>query len=171
MLGAVLAMTSLAPASSAAPSQGSGSQAPAQQGAQQEAPQEAQQGAQEQVLVFTAGDSVTDYMSVPSTATAGPATIVFENSANTGNTTGMPHTLSFSTTREGYNHDVDVDIVAEYGVSIADLATGIRRNVVAAIERMTGLEVTEVNITVHDVHLDDDDDGDAAGQATVSRVQ
>ncbi|MBV9089672.1 MAG: Asp23/Gls24 family envelope stress response protein [Mycobacteriaceae bacterium] len=51
---------------------------------------------------------------------------------------------------------VDIDIVAEYGVSIADLANGIRRNVIAAIERMTGLEVTEVNITVHDVHVEDD---------------
>ena len=50
---------------------------------------------------------------------------------------------------------VDIDIVAEYGVSLADLATGIRRNVIAALERMTGLEVTEVNITVHDVHLDE----------------
>ncbi|MBJ7339801.1 Asp23/Gls24 family envelope stress response protein [Mycolicibacterium sp.] len=62
---------------------------------------------------------------------------------------------------------VDVDIVAEYGVSIADLATGLRRNVITAIERMTGLEVTEVNVTVHDVHLDGDDDGDD----TVARVQ
>lgn len=59
---------------------------------------------------------------------------------------------------------VDIDIVAEYGVAIADLAAGIRRNVIAAIERMTGLEVTEVNITVHDVYLDGDgaDDADAA---------
>ena len=54
---------------------------------------------------------------------------------------------------------VDLDIVAEYGVSIADLANGLRRNVIGAIERMTGLEVTEVNVTVHDVHLDDDEDG------------
>lgn len=68
---------------------------------------------------------------------------------------------------------VDLDIVAEYGVSIADLATGIRRNVIAAIERMTALEVTEVNITVHDVHLDDDDqdDNDSSGEPKVSRVQ
>lgn len=48
---------------------------------------------------------------------------------------------------------IDLDIVADYGVSITDLATGIRRNVIAAIERMTGLEVKEVNITVHDVYL------------------
>lgn len=53
---------------------------------------------------------------------------------------------------------VDIDIVAEYGVSIADLASGIRRNVITAVERMTGLEVTEVNIVVHDVYLDEGDD-------------
>jgi uncharacterized alkaline shock family protein YloU len=50
---------------------------------------------------------------------------------------------------------VDLDIVAEYGVSIADLADGIRRNVIDSVERMTGLEVTEVNIVVHDVFVDD----------------
>ncbi len=55
---------------------------------------------------------------------------------------------------------VDLDIVADYGVSIADLASGIRRNVIAAVERMTGLEVTEVNINVNDVHLDDGSDDD-----------
>ena len=54
---------------------------------------------------------------------------------------------------------VDVQLDAEYGVSIADLASGIRRNVIASIERMTGLEVTEVNIEVQDVHVESDDDG------------
>lgn len=63
---------------------------------------------------------------------------------------------------------VDLDIVAEYGVAIADLAAAIRRNVVDAVERMTGLEVTEVNITVHDVFLESEDD-DAEEQTT--RVQ
>ncbi|MCZ4275650.1 Asp23/Gls24 family envelope stress response protein [Rhodococcus sp. BGS-1C] len=64
---------------------------------------------------------------------------------------------------------IDIDIVAEYGVSIADLAAGIRRNVITAVERMTGLEVTEVNIVVHDVYLDegDDDSQEVAG----TRVQ
>lgn len=52
---------------------------------------------------------------------------------------------------------IDIDLVAQYGVGIADLAGAIRRNVIAAVERMTGLEVTEVNITVHDVHLEDDE--------------
>lgn len=63
---------------------------------------------------------------------------------------------------------VDLDIIAEYGVSIADLAAGIRRNVIAAIERMTGLEVVEVNITVHDVHVADDSDG---SDAHLTRVE
>jgi uncharacterized alkaline shock family protein YloU len=57
---------------------------------------------------------------------------------------------------------VDIEIVADYGVAIADLASGIRRNVIAAIEKMTGLEVTEVNITVNDVHVEDDSDDDTA---------
>ncbi|WP_028473287.1 Asp23/Gls24 family envelope stress response protein [Nocardioides alkalitolerans] len=52
---------------------------------------------------------------------------------------------------------IDIDIVAEYGVAIADLAAAIRQNVIAAVERMTALEVTEVNVVVHDVHLEDED--------------
>ncbi|MBC3186051.1 Asp23/Gls24 family envelope stress response protein [Corynebacterium sp. zg-331] len=52
---------------------------------------------------------------------------------------------------------VDLSIVAEYGVAIHELAEAIRRNIIRAIERMTGLEVTEVNVTVTDVHLDLDD--------------
>ena len=65
---------------------------------------------------------------------------------------------------------VDLDIVAEYGVSIADLAAAIRRNVVGSVERMTGLEVTEVNITVHDIFMDTDGDG-IDDESTGSRVE
>ena len=64
---------------------------------------------------------------------------------------------------------VDIDLVAEYGVAIADLAAGVRRNVISTVERMTGLEVTEVNITVHDVFLDDGSDDDDSQQQ--SRVE
>ena len=64
---------------------------------------------------------------------------------------------------------IDIQLVAEYGVAIDDLAQGIRRNVIASIERMTGLDVTEVNIEVQDVHVpSDDEDG---GTETESRVQ
>lgn len=63
---------------------------------------------------------------------------------------------------------VDLDIVADYGVSVVDLATGIRRNVITAVERMTGLDVTEVNIVVNDVHLEGEDDEE---QPQESRVE
>lgn len=49
---------------------------------------------------------------------------------------------------------IDLDLVAEYGVSIVDLAEAIRRNVISSVESMTGLDVTEVNIAVSDVHVD-----------------
>jgi uncharacterized alkaline shock family protein YloU len=55
---------------------------------------------------------------------------------------------------------VDLQIVVEYGVSITDLARSIRRNVISAVEQMTGLEVVEVNINVGDVHIPGDDDQD-----------
>lgn len=53
---------------------------------------------------------------------------------------------------------VDVGVVAYYGVALHELAGAIRRNVITAIERMTGLEVTEVNVTVHDVYFEGEDD-------------
>ena len=53
---------------------------------------------------------------------------------------------------------VDVGVIAYYGVALRDLAAAIRRNVITAIERMTGLEVTEVNVTVHDVYFEGEDD-------------
>lgn len=48
---------------------------------------------------------------------------------------------------------IDLDIVVEYGAAIVDVAASIRRNVVERVESMTGLEVTEVNVTVDDVYL------------------
>ena len=54
---------------------------------------------------------------------------------------------------------VDLDIVTEYGVPIADVARSVRRNVITSVEGMTGLQVTEVNISVNDVHLPTDDEG------------
>ena len=53
---------------------------------------------------------------------------------------------------------VDLEIIVEYGPAIGDVAGDVRENVISAIERMTGLEVVEVNITVSDVHLPFDED-------------
>jgi uncharacterized alkaline shock family protein YloU len=53
---------------------------------------------------------------------------------------------------------IDLDIVIEYGVSVADLGRSIQRNVKQSVERMTGLDVVEVNVTVDDVKLPDSGD-------------
>ncbi|QXE33624.1 DUF1080 domain-containing protein [Streptomyces sp. GMY02] len=65
-----------------------------------------------QVLTWTAGDPIDRYLSFPTTALAGPTTIVFENSTATGNTTGMPHTLTFDVSDPEYNNDVPLNILA-----------------------------------------------------------
>ncbi|GGV84307.1 Asp23/Gls24 family envelope stress response protein [Streptomyces massasporeus] len=59
---------------------------------------------------------------------------------------------------------VDLDVVVEYGAAIADTAADIRTNVVNAVERMTGLEVVEVNIAVGDVHLPDEEEDESEQQ-------
>ena len=64
---------------------------------------------------------------------------------------------------------IDLDIVVEYGVPIAQLAQSIRRNVTGAVEQMTGLEVVETNINVNDLHLPDD--GDDTADTAAPRVQ
>ena len=61
---------------------------------------------------------------------------------------------------------IDLDIVVEYGISIAELGHSIQRNVKQTVERMTGLRVVEVNIAVDDVYLPTDGDQDT----TSSRV-
>ncbi|MFH8410519.1 Asp23/Gls24 family envelope stress response protein [Streptomyces sp. NPDC018019] len=52
---------------------------------------------------------------------------------------------------------IDLDVVVEYGGSIPTIAADVRDNVSSALEQMTGLEVVEINISVNDVHLPDDD--------------
>lgn len=54
---------------------------------------------------------------------------------------------------------VDLELVVDYGVPITDVAADVRENVIAAVERMTGLEVVEVNVAVVDVRLPDEEDG------------
>lgn len=64
---------------------------------------------------------------------------------------------------------VDLHVLVEYGVSITDLARSVRRNVIGAVEQMTGLEVVEVNIAVTDVHIPGDGEDDKTPET--SRVQ
>ncbi|MET7437129.1 Asp23/Gls24 family envelope stress response protein [Streptomyces sp. NPDC004082] len=53
---------------------------------------------------------------------------------------------------------IDLELVVEYGVAITDVAAAVRENVISAVERMAGREVVEVNITVSDVKLPDDEE-------------
>lgn len=84
----------------------------------------------------------------------------------------LPGSTSTSTASQGVNVEVgerqaaiDLDVVVEYGVPIVDVSQSIRNNVANSVERMTGLEVIEVNVYVDDVHVPEDD------QSEPERVQ
>ena len=53
---------------------------------------------------------------------------------------------------------VDISLVAEYPVPLHKVAADVRAAVIAAVESLVELQVTEVNVTVKDVHLASDDD-------------
>ena len=69
---------------------------------------------------------------------------------------------------------VAVAIIAEYGVAIHELANAIRENITVAVTRMTGLIVDRVDVTVHDVHLpeqDNEESNEAAYNANQALAQ
>ena len=65
---------------------------------------------------------------------------------------------------------IDIAITAEYGVAIHELAEAIRRNIMNAGERMTGLSVERVNVVVHDVKLPKDE-SETEEQAALNQGQ
>ena len=65
---------------------------------------------------------------------------------------------------------IEIAITAEYGVAIHELAEAIRRNIMNAVERMTGLSVERVNVVVHDVKLPKDE-SEAEDQAALNQGQ
>ncbi|MFJ6315791.1 OmpL47-type beta-barrel domain-containing protein [Streptomyces californicus] len=142
--------------------------------------------AADQVLTWTAGDPIDHYLTAPETAVAGKATIVFENSAATGNTTSMPHTLTFSTSDPEYNSDVQLNILAnpsdaEGGKHSVDVTLtpgkyfyhctipghGEMKGVLTVTEGGGG-EDTEAPATSAKVDGDKNGDGAYIGQATVT---
>jgi uncharacterized alkaline shock family protein YloU len=48
---------------------------------------------------------------------------------------------------------IDLTVTVPYGRSIPEVTKAMRDNVIQHVQNMTGLEVTEVNITVKDVFL------------------
>lgn len=61
----------------------------------------------------------------------------------------------------------DVIIVAEYPVSLQKVADDVRAAAYAAIQQLVGMDVTEVNVTIADVHIP----GDENEETTEARVQ
>lgn len=53
---------------------------------------------------------------------------------------------------------VDITLVAEYPTSLQKVAENVRIAVYDAIAEIVGMEVTEVNVTINDVHIPGDDD-------------
>lgn len=66
---------------------------------------------------------------------------------------------------------IDLDLIVEYGASIVDLARAVRRNVVTAVERMCGLEVIEVNISVNDIQIPGEEGDSGETSESTSRVE
>ena len=48
---------------------------------------------------------------------------------------------------------IDLRLTVDYGVSIPQVAEGVRRNIITRLEAMTGLNVKEVNIDVADLYF------------------
>ncbi len=52
---------------------------------------------------------------------------------------------------------VEISAVVDYGVAIADVAAGIRANVIRSVEQMTGMTVSSVDVSVLDIYLPGDE--------------
>ncbi|WP_128896722.1 Asp23/Gls24 family envelope stress response protein [Longirhabdus pacifica] len=63
---------------------------------------------------------------------------------------------------------VDVSVIIEYGIRIPDVASEIQQNIQNAIQSMTGLQVVEVNVHIHDVHFAE---AEKTEEETVQRVK
>lgn len=63
---------------------------------------------------------------------------------------------------------VDLTVVIEYGESIPKAAEAVRANVIARVEGITGLSVTEVNVAINDLYFPGDDEEPVEEPARVS---
>lgn len=66
---------------------------------------------------------------------------------------------------------VDVNVVIEYGRRIPEVASDIQANVKNAIHSMTGLDVVEVNVHVHDVMFKGQERAEEEETTVVARVK
>jgi uncharacterized alkaline shock family protein YloU len=61
---------------------------------------------------------------------------------------------------------IDVTIVVEYPAPLQQVADGVRASIISAVETLVGMQVTEVNVNIVDVHIASDDD-EAEAEARV----
>ena len=73
--------------------------------------------------------------------------------AVTGSSSGPAPTSGVSVEVGNQEAAVDLTVAVEYGVAIPRTTEAVRRNVINRVESLTGLRVTEVNITVNDVQF------------------
>jgi uncharacterized alkaline shock family protein YloU len=75
---------------------------------------------------------------------------------------GDPRTQGVSVETGETEAAVDLTLVIDYGESIPRIAGAVREQIIKRVEGITGLTVTEVNITVNDLYFPGDDEPDEA---------
>lgn len=66
---------------------------------------------------------------------------------------------------------VDLNLVVEYPYPLQEVAENVRDAVYGVIEELVGMEATEVNVTISDIHIPEaDDQGEGAPEHRGSRV-
>ena len=73
--------------------------------------------------------------------------------AVTGSSSGPAPSTGVSVEVGNEEAAVDLTVALEYGVAIPRTTDAVRRNVINRVESLTGLRVTEVNITVNDIQF------------------
>lgn len=82
---------------------------------------------------------------------------VFSMSGSISDVFGKRMSKGIRVDAEDKNIKIDVNIIVEYGVRIPEIAFEIQNRVKKAVETMTGLKVTEVNVHVQGVNLPEED--------------
>ncbi|HEX6497713.1 MAG TPA: Asp23/Gls24 family envelope stress response protein [Micromonosporaceae bacterium] len=57
---------------------------------------------------------------------------------------------------DGKTAEITVTIVIEFGFQVFSVTDKVRQKVISSVENLLGLEVTNVDVVVDDVHIDDD---------------
>jgi|GEM_PF-116564 len=80
-----------------------------------------------------------------------------------------------SVTLEGRTAEIEIVIVIEFGFVVYSVTEKVREKVISSVENLLGLEVLAVDVTVDDVHINDDgpvgdDEARAAGYSAETKA-